>query len=366
MDSPFTSAPAEIRGLIYDHLVNHPTDVAIQIRNAGENHLPWTPTRTRSRYYVTGKALMRQCQGSYETTYYYHRSRERPLTTSFHQQQEHCFLKKKNTEDKDKGLHVLSSFQDESSGSTSRDVIIYAALMRVSRLVHTETSRLVYGQHAFDFGSDVEAVEPFLADLTAPSRGMIRAISLYKRGPAPCYGFDSDYSVWRSMCRYLSRLSPPSSPTSADSTNVDFGNSTSITGNNTADETMDISGSNGPQRQQRQQVAHYPYHGIRKLRLVVECGRPSFPPFSTADPITDQPREMSAADFQLLIDIKHESLDWITELARVGGIEEIELMSHVVHCPLPSSTSMILFAALSASVDKGFAEYLRKQWRVVC
>ncbi|KAK8036834.1 hypothetical protein PG994_015331 [Apiospora phragmitis] len=353
MGSPFTTAPAEIRRLIYSHLFNHPIETAIKIRNADENQLPRTPMRIRSRYHVIGKASMLQRRGSYETTYYYHDSQKQSLTSSLHQQ--YCYVPETSkAKDQDNMFCALSSFQDKNSGSTS-EYIIYAALMRVSRLVYTETSSLVYGQHTFDFGADMEAVEPFLSDLTAPSRRMIHAISLYKRGPFPYYGLHSDIDLWRSVCRYLSKLSPPSASSSLSSGNRDDENNSSIT-----------DGSNETQEQNRLQIPHGCHHGIRKLRLVVECGKPTYySHLSTADTISDEPREMSAADFQLLIDIKHESLDWVTELAQVGGIEELELLSRIIHCPPPSSTSMILFAALSTSIHKGFAECLRKQWRVV-
>ncbi|KAK8073329.1 hypothetical protein PG994_004228 [Apiospora phragmitis] len=303
MGSPFASAPAEIRGLIYSHLFTHPTDDAIQIRNADENHLPWTPMRTRSRYHVIGKASMLQRRGSYETTYYYHHSEKQSLTSSFHHQQYSDFPETTKAKCEDRIFCTPSCFQAKNSGSTSIYTLC-AALMRVSRLVYTETSSLVYGQHAFDFGADMEAVEPFLADLTAPSRGLIHAISLYKRGPVPCYSLDSDIGMWRSVCRYLSKLSASSASSSLSSSIRDDEDSSN------ADESMNGGGSNEIQQHQRLQIPHDCHHGIRKLRLVVQCGKPSYhSPFSTADTITYEPREMSAADFQLLIDIKHESLD---------------------------------------------------------
>ncbi|KAK7972364.1 hypothetical protein PG988_006498 [Apiospora saccharicola] len=326
MGSPLIAAPAEIRWLIYSHLFNHPIKTDIKIRNADENQLPRTPMRIRSRYHVIGKASMLQRGGSYETTYYYHHSEKQFLTSSFHHQQYADFPETTKAKRQDKILCTPSSFQDNNSGSTS----IYrlcAALMRVSRLVYIETSSLVYGQHAFDFGADMEAVESFLADLTAQSRGMIRAISLYKRGPFPYYGLHSDIDLWRSVCRYLSKLSPPSASSSLSSGNRDDESNSSIT-----------DGSEETQGQNRLQIPHGCHHGIRKLRLVVECGKPTYHShLSTADTISDEPREMSAADFQLLIDIKHESLDWVTELAQVGGIEELELLSHIIHCPLPQA-----------------------------
>ncbi|KAK8131212.1 hypothetical protein PG984_007650 [Apiospora sp. TS-2023a] len=332
MDSYLTSIPAEIRLLIYSHLFTHPKDAPIEIRNAGENRLPPTPTRIRSRYHVLEKQAMLQRRCSYETT---------PLSP-FHQQQRYL----PSTVGAKAAAAGKTGAQEKHSSSNDDEFYICAALMRVSRLVHEETSHLVYAQHSFDFGADMEAVEPFLSDLTAASRGMVRAISLYKRGPVAGYGFDSDRCEWQSVCRYLSKLLPSAPSSSADSSSENDKNQQ-------------------PQKKQLQQVQPYEHQGIRKLRLVVQCGKPPASYTSSAAGLAGPPREMSAEDFQLLADIKHESLDWVAELAKVGGIEELEIVPHVVHCPPPSNTTMILFASLSASVERGLSEFLRKQLRLV-
>ncbi|KAK8044327.1 hypothetical protein PG993_004351 [Apiospora rasikravindrae] len=303
MDSYFASAPAEVRLLIYSHLFTHPKDVAIEIRNAGENRLPRTPTRIRSRYHVLEKQSMLQRRCSYETT----------PRSPFHQQQRYLpgVPAKARAGEQDK---------DDKSAAKDGEYYICAALMRVCRLVHEETSHLVYAQHSFDFGADMEAVEPFLSDLTPASRDMVRAISLYKRGPVAGYGFDSDRCEWRSVCRYLSKLLPASlSGESSDSSS---------------------GGDEKTQQQQKQldQIQRQ-HHGIRKIRLVVQCGKPPASYRHSEAGNAGPPREMSAEDFQLLADIKHESLDWVAELAQVGGIEELEI--------------------------RGLAEFLRKQLRLV-
>ncbi|KAK8053209.1 hypothetical protein PG996_012510 [Apiospora saccharicola] len=312
MDSYLTSIPAEIRLLIYSHLFTHPKDAPIEIRNAGENRLPPTPTRIRSRYHVLEKQAMLQRRCSYETT----------PRSPFHQQQR--YLPSPTVAAKSTAAGKTGA-QEKHSSSNDDEFYICAALMRVSRLVHEETSHLVYAQHSFDFGADMEAVEPFLSDLTPASRGMVRAISLYKRGPVAGYGFNSDRCEWQSVCRYLSKLLPTSSSSSS---------------------TSDSSDNDKPQKKQQLNQAQQPYQqhqGIRKLRLVVQCGKPPASYTSSAAGLAGPPREMSAEDFQLLADIKHESLDWVAELAKVGGIEELEIVPHV----------------------RGLSEFLRKQLRLV-
>ncbi|KAK7943403.1 uncharacterized protein PG986_012516 [Apiospora aurea] len=298
MDSYFARAPAEVRLLIYSHLFTHPKDVAIEIRNAG-GEPPATDTNPdpQPQRYLPGV----------------------PAKARAGEQE-----------------------KDSKTAAKDDEYYICAALMRVSRLVHEETSHLVYAQHSFDFGADMESVEPFLSDLTPASRDMVRAISLYKRGPVAGYGFDSDRCEWRSVCRYLSKLLPAS--LSGDSSDDD-------------EKTQE-------QQKQLDQIQRQ-HQGIRKIRLVVQCGKPPASYRHSDAGQAGPPREMSAEDFQLLADIKHESLDWVAELAQVGGIEELEIVPHVVHCPPPSNTNMILFASLYASVERGLAEFLRKQLRLV-
>ncbi|KAI1077141.1 hypothetical protein F5B20DRAFT_553330 [Whalleya microplaca] len=241
--------PAEMRMMIYEYLFDDGGNKCLCIRNAGADKLSSTNELSRSRYYVLARSLHRRC---YETTY--------------------------------------------ELGTEGVDFC--ASIMRVNKTIYGETSYILYKRHTFDFGSHIEAIEPFLSDLTPSSRRLIQEISLYKRGPLTMY--ENDRSEWRSVCRFLRA------------------------------------------------------HGsIKKLQLVVQGGKPT----ST----WNGPREFTAADLKLLFDIKHESLDWVEELAQVKGIEELEILPDVHYCPPPSSTNMIVFAALSASIEKGLTEFLRKQ-----
>ncbi|KAI0852911.1 hypothetical protein F5Y00DRAFT_226352 [Daldinia vernicosa] len=250
--SPLMRVPAEVRLMILEYLFDDGGHKQLQIRNAGPEKLPKTEDRRRRRYYTLERSFQRRC---YETTY-----------------------------------------RLETEG-----VNFCVSAMRINKTIYEETSYLVYGRHTFDFGHAIEAVEPFLSDLTPQSRGLIREISLYKRGPVPPY--DNDRDEWQSVCRFLE--------------------------------------NNG---------------SVRKLRLVVQGGRPNA--------TWEGPKEFSAADLKLLFDLKHESLDWVGELARVKGIEELEILPDVQYCPPPSSSNMIIFAALSASIERGLTEFLRTQLRL--
>jgi hypothetical protein len=245
------SAPTEVRALIYDYLFDNAGQRRLLIRSASAGKVPMLKEKIRSKYYVLDHTLHRRC---YETTYYLQ----------------------------------------------SEDVRFCTALMGVNKSIYDETSYLVYGKHAFDFGSDIEAVEPFLADLTLGSRQMIREISLYKRGPMPTY--ENDRSEWRSLCRFLRGAG-----------------------------------------------------AVRKLRLVVQGAKPN----------TDWqgPKELTAKDFQLLAGLKHESLEWVNELAQVE-VQELEVISDVHYSPQPTCHNMLIFAAFSASIERGLTEFLRSRLRL--
>ncbi|KAJ0329596.1 hypothetical protein COL5a_004160 [Colletotrichum fioriniae] len=172
--------------------------------------------------------------------------------------------------------------------------------MAVNRRIHRETSHLLYGRpHGFDFGSDVEAVVPFLKDLTPSSRCAIQELTIRKDGPVMHCNSESDRLDWATMCAYLRRLDKM----------------------------------------------------IPRLRIVVEGGRPTA--------AWEGPQVLSVSDLRLLALIKHDSMEWVAELAKVEGIEKLEIVPRIRHLPAPGTTATLLFAAFSASIDTGLVEYLQ-------
>lgn len=266
-ESVFLAAPAEIRMMIYSYLFDDGGNTHVIIHNAAPGYIDKEDGRLRTRYYnVQDRSFHRRC---YETTY----------------------------------------------RLDAKDMYFCAALMRVNRQIHAETAYVVYGRHGFDFGNSIEAVEPFLSDLTPATRALVTDISLYKRGPVPLY--ENDRTEWRSMCRFLARRMP---------------------------------GEEGPQQQGGAGGS------IKKLRLTVQGGKPNC--------VWDGPREFSPSDLNLLFDIKHDCMEWVAELAQVKSIRELQVVPDIHYCPPPSSTAMIVFAAFSASIDKGLTEFLRTKLRL--
>lgn len=178
------------------------------------------------------------------------------------------------------------------------DVEIHASIMGVNRKIYEESAHVLYSNRAFDFGRDVEAVVPFFSDLTKHTRPFIQEISLVKQGSV--YTRDYDRCEWSGVCEFL--------------------------------------------REHMQ---------LGSLKLVVEGGRPSLG--------WDGLPEFTTQDFKTLSSVGYEPLEWVWELLSVKGIRNLEIGSEIHHCPPSHSSAMAFFAAFSASIEKGFAEFLRAE-----
>lgn len=177
---------------------------------------------------------------------------------------------------------------------------LHTSLMAVCRLLYNEASEVLYGRHFFDFGCHIEAVVPFLQDRTQKTRGMVRFISVYKQGLMPCLGGTSRRYEWSHMFRYLA-----------------------------------TSGA------------------VTKLRIVMECGKPKRP--------WEGVQDLSESDVRLLSLIGHESLEWVGDLAKVKTLRELDIVPDIRYLPDPSSQSMAVYAALSASIETGLMSFLRAE-----
>lgn len=176
------------------------------------------------------------------------------------------------------------------------DAEIHTSIMGVNRKIHEETTHLFYGNHSFSFDRDVEAIVPFFSDLTIQTRPLIHEICLFKQGSV--YSRDYDRCEWSNLCEFL-----------------------------------------GHKMQ------------LQSLKLTVEGGRPSLG--------WDGLKVFTVGDFQTLSDVRYEALDWVWELLSIKGVRNLEIASEIHHCPPSHSNAMAFFAAFSASIEKGFAEYLR-------
>lgn len=173
------------------------------------------------------------------------------------------------------------------------------AVLRTNRQIHSEAAELMYSSYTFDFDTHIEAIIPFLCDLTPLARGCIKNIRLTKRALA--YIKEFDRCEWENAWRYL---------TNAEN-NIN----------------------------------------IRRLELAVIAGRPG-------DNGWDGIATYSAADFNFLK--TQEGMEWLQYVEEIGPVQELEVQAIVEHCPsITSSNAMASYVRFSASVEAGFAEYLR-------
>lgn len=255
-DSPLLQIPPEIRVFIYEHLLNTGSRHVIAIRNKPRQTTTSRQChekesveqkRRRSSYYVLEKTLMRR---SFHTTY-----------------------------------------------SLDADKEIHPAIMAVSKKIREEAAHYLYAKHSFHFGSDLEAVAPFLADRTPSTRELVQDITLYKHS-TPCSA-ETDSCDWAAACRTLKTL---------------------------------------PR--------------LNRLRIVVGGGRPQRD--------WEGPHELSLSDLRLLYGTRHESLEWVRELAEVKTVGQVEIVADVQYMAPPKTTTTMIFAALSASIETSLVEFMKK------
>ncbi|KAL2066983.1 hypothetical protein VTL71DRAFT_1407 [Oculimacula yallundae] len=246
--SPFMRAPSEIRLMIYALLLDDRNERTFEIRHQNPDVYKRRTPHKRSQYRVLGRDLLRQ---SNATTY--------QLIT---------------------------------------DVDLHVSIMGVNRKIYEETAHILYGNRAFSFGRDIEAIMPFFSDISKQTRPMIQEISLVKQGSV--YSRDYDRCEWSTMCDFLKE-----------------------------------------------------HMQLNSLKLTVEGGRPALG--------WEGLPEYSASDFKTLANVRYEPLEWVWELLSLEGIRNLEVSSEIHHCPPSHSSAMAFFAAFSSSIEKGFSDFLRSE-----
>ncbi|KAM0276091.1 hypothetical protein ACHAQH_007110 [Verticillium albo-atrum] len=154
--SPLMRIPAELRVLIYEHLLDDGGNIQLEIRNKPRqgSESKAFPAHRRSRYRVVEKNFHQDC---FETTY------------------------------------ALASKTSMSVG-----------IMGTNRQMYAETSHMIYARHTFSFAGDIEAVSPFFRDLSPHARSMVRGVSI-RKGNA-LFASESDRLDWSFMCQVLRDL----------------------------------------------------------------------------------------------------------------------------------------------------------------
>lgn len=65
------------------------------------------------------------------------------------------------------------------------------------------------------------------------------------------------------------------------------------------------------------------------------------------------------SDIQLLWLTKHDLPDWVSSMEHLIGIDEVEIVPEIRYLAPPKTTTALLYAAFSKSIDTSFLEFLR-------
>lgn len=253
--APFLKVPAEIRLIIYKLLLSDHKDKTLCIRTE-EPHL-----HERRRREIRQRSKFR---------YIADRMRSRSAESTYH--------------------------HDRSPGE------IYSSILGVNQQIHAEASYVLYSEHTFDFGMDIESILPFLQDLTPPALSSVKRMNIVKRSLP--YTKDFDRCEWRNARTFISR-------------NL----------------------------------------RLVQLNLYVEGGIPSL----ANKPALYWKQTYSQADFALIatLDEMDEDMEWMKHVVAIKDLQVLNVKALLQHCPIPGSKAMGFFVNFSASIEKGFAEYLR-------
>jgi hypothetical protein len=243
--------PAEIRLAIYKLLLSNHDDKTLSIRTE-------------------------------DPTLYEQRKHQLRLRTKYH-----------HISDRFRGRSIRSSYHlRENPG-------IYPSILGVNRQTHAEAGHVLYSQHIFDFGMDIESAVPFLQDLTPSSRESVKRIGIVKR--AIPYSKSFDNCEWQTTCTYIS-------------------------------ENLQLA----------------------QLDLGVLGGVPGS--IWGSPPGQQEPKEFSMSDFHVIT--MFENMEWARQLAAIKGLQMLNVKAIMEHCPPPQSSTMTFFVNFSASIEKGFREYM--------
>jgi hypothetical protein len=296
------SLPAEIRLHIYSYLLQpEPSTTTLSIRTFDpERYRNSFGAHNRARYAVMGGRL-----------------RSATLLTTYH--------------------------LVDSSPETSKPEL-FPSILGVCRLFHREASQFLYSRYTFDFGKDVEAVVPFLSDLTPTSRRRIRNVKIVK-GALP-YTKEFDRCEWRGVCEYLaaecnleqlglqvhggrvpdSQLGPTMFQPAGAGTHANT-----------------VQGANGATAQSSLTVA--PSSNASQL------------PFSSPDSSLGR-QVFAKSDFGLIS--RFEGMEWVRQLCAIKGLRSLDVGAIWEVCPPPCSNALAFFVSFSESIEGGFAEFLRE------
>ncbi|KAF2191062.1 hypothetical protein K469DRAFT_622386, partial [Zopfia rhizophila CBS 207.26] len=293
--SPLLCLPLEIRLIIYEYLLypsavpssNHTTSVTNLLP---DHHTYYSPDTSYSPFTLTVRTI--------DPYFVPHTSRTWRRRSTYHVR--------------------TGPFQTTTTPTTYRILLspytthlrhTIPSLLLLNHQIHAEASKALYGTYTFNFSTSIEALVPFLSDLTPPALNSLRSLSLTKK-PLP-YTKEFDKAEWTAACDFLS----------AATSNASL--------------------------------------SLRSLHLNIVAGRPGDEGWNNVVPIQKH-------DFEVLRRARKEwnadsgfDLEWVEQLMQIKGLKEVGVRAIVEHCPRPRSEMMAFWVAFSKSVEGGFAEWVR-------
>lgn len=89
---------------------------------------------------------------------------------------------------------------------------------------------------------------------------------------------------------------------------------------------------------------------LAQLDLMIEGGKP--------ESKWESRETYCKEDFELIAEF--EGMEWARQVTAIKGLEVLNVKAHLEHCPSPmNSRAMAFFVDFSASIEGGFADWLR-------
>ena len=66
--------------------------------------------------------------------------------------------------------------------------------------------------------------------------------------------------------------------------------------------------------------------------------------------------EFSVGDFKLVMGF--DNMEWARQLSQIKGLGVLNVKAIMENCPPPQSSMMVFFVNFSASIERGFREYM--------
>ncbi|KAF1836942.1 hypothetical protein BDW02DRAFT_492463 [Decorospora gaudefroyi] len=183
------------------------------------------------------------------------------------------------------------------------------SLLPLCQQIQAEASKILYSNYNFSFHTSIEAIVPFLSDLTPTSRSHVRHLSLTKK--ALPYTKEFDRAEWSRVCDFLAA----------------------------------------------------PQVSLQSLHLHVVAGKPDAG-YQAIVPIEGR-------DFDVMLRLRKEwlgggadtggvDLEWVEQLLRIGGLREVRVRALVERCARAVSEKQAFWVAFSRGVVEGaFGEWVR-------